>query len=270
MCTKVSTLLALIHVCQLQTILHHKSMNRYSSSGPSKATTTTLCQKCLKRGRVPKKSETSHMLINTGHFSYECTASNQDRPYVSRPSRTQPLLNPKLAPKITEAPLKSPVAATTTPAGTKTLASSPRAHLKRPRDDINEESERVPHSVRSRSASYSLDSDSVSTISTDASRSRSPPRRASRPEPEKHVRQRSSHHSPQPLVRRRARSRSSSSRSRSRSRDGQRARRPLQHTAERTRSRSPYHGPEERVQRQRSLSPYSRRLALSGAVRQGS
>lgn len=34
------------------------------------------------------------------HYSYECTASAQDRPYTSRPSRTQQLLNPKLAPKL--------------------------------------------------------------------------------------------------------------------------------------------------------------------------
>ncbi|KAK6431799.1 hypothetical protein LTR95_012032 [Oleoguttula sp. CCFEE 5521] len=44
-------------------------------------------------------------LTNTGHYSYECTASQQDRPYAARPSRTQQLLNPKLAPKLTnEAP----------------------------------------------------------------------------------------------------------------------------------------------------------------------
>jgi hypothetical protein len=62
-------------------------MNRYSAGGPSKASSTTLCQKCLKRG----------------HFSYECKASQQDRPYISRPSRTQQLANPKLAAKITNA-----------------------------------------------------------------------------------------------------------------------------------------------------------------------
>lgn len=58
---------------------HPVAMNR------SKATPSTTCQKCLKKG----------------HFSYECKASHQDRPYISRPSRTQQLLNPKLAPKIT-------------------------------------------------------------------------------------------------------------------------------------------------------------------------
>ncbi|KAL7623369.1 hypothetical protein AAE478_007050 [Parahypoxylon ruwenzoriense] len=35
------------------------------------------------------------------HYSYECKASAQERPYVSRPSRTQQLFNPKLMPKLT-------------------------------------------------------------------------------------------------------------------------------------------------------------------------
>jgi len=35
------------------------------------------------------------------HYSYECKASAQERPYVPRPSRTQQLLNPKLVPKLT-------------------------------------------------------------------------------------------------------------------------------------------------------------------------
>lgn len=35
------------------------------------------------------------------HYSYECKAVAQERPYVSRPSRTQMLLNPKLVPKLT-------------------------------------------------------------------------------------------------------------------------------------------------------------------------
>lgn len=35
------------------------------------------------------------------HYSYECKASAQDRPYVPRPSRSQQLRNPKLIPKLT-------------------------------------------------------------------------------------------------------------------------------------------------------------------------
>ncbi|KAF1345617.1 hypothetical protein EJ07DRAFT_145815, partial [Lizonia empirigonia] len=60
-------------------------MFRRPGTGPSKASPTTLCQKCLQRG----------------HYSYECKASAQERPYKSRPSRTQQLLNPQLQPKLT-------------------------------------------------------------------------------------------------------------------------------------------------------------------------
>ncbi|CAN9202889.1 unnamed protein product [Alternaria alternata] len=60
-------------------------MFRRPGAGRSKASADTLCQKCLKRG----------------HYSYECKASAQERPYKSRPSRTQQLLNPKLKPKLT-------------------------------------------------------------------------------------------------------------------------------------------------------------------------
>ena len=55
------------------------------SAAPSKATPQTLCQKCLKRG----------------HYSYECKSSAQERPYASRPSRTQQLANPEFLPKLT-------------------------------------------------------------------------------------------------------------------------------------------------------------------------
>lgn len=34
------------------------------------------------------------------HYSYECKATAQERPYISRPSRTQQLANPKLVPKL--------------------------------------------------------------------------------------------------------------------------------------------------------------------------
>ncbi|KAL1879907.1 hypothetical protein VTK73DRAFT_6719 [Phialemonium thermophilum] len=55
-------------------------------SGPLRSTPANVqCQKCLKRG----------------HYSFECKAKPQERPYVSRPSRTQQLLNPALAPRLT-------------------------------------------------------------------------------------------------------------------------------------------------------------------------
>ncbi|KAJ6142669.1 hypothetical protein N7471_002122 [Penicillium samsonianum] len=65
-------------------------MNRYRNapklggSNSNRATATTLCQKCLGRG----------------HYSFDCKASAQERPYVPRPSRTQQLLNPELMPKL--------------------------------------------------------------------------------------------------------------------------------------------------------------------------
>jgi hypothetical protein len=39
--------------------------------------------------------------LTSRHYSYECKAVVQERPYVSRPSRTQQLFNPRLVPKLT-------------------------------------------------------------------------------------------------------------------------------------------------------------------------
>lgn len=36
------------------------------------------------------------------HYSYECKATAQERPYTARPSRTQQLLNPRLLPELSE------------------------------------------------------------------------------------------------------------------------------------------------------------------------
>ncbi|KAJ4406033.1 hypothetical protein N0V91_004917 [Didymella pomorum] len=109
--------------------------------GPSKASPTTLCQKCLQRG----------------HYSYECKARAQDRPYKPRPSRTQQLLNPRLAPALTiEVP-------------------TDLVRKKGVADDIlaKKDVERKREGGRRRSES----TDSVSTISTNGrSRSRSPRR----------------------------------------------------------------------------------------------
>ncbi|KAG2010140.1 hypothetical protein CC2G_012983 [Coprinopsis cinerea AmutBmut pab1-1] len=55
--------------------------HRRSANQP-KATSSTVCQKCLERG----------------HFTYECKGA---RPYISRPSRTQQLENPRLRAKAT-------------------------------------------------------------------------------------------------------------------------------------------------------------------------
>jgi hypothetical protein len=80
-------------------------MNRYGRStigGPSKANANTLCQKCLKRDKfIVIQNLHPKLTIKPRHYSYECKAVVQERPYVSRPSRTQQLLNPKLVPKLT-------------------------------------------------------------------------------------------------------------------------------------------------------------------------
>lgn len=54
--------------------------HRHSASNP-RPTSSTVCQKCLQ----------------TGHFTYECKST---RPYVSRPSRTAQLENPRLLAKL--------------------------------------------------------------------------------------------------------------------------------------------------------------------------
>jgi len=59
-------------------------MSKYAphrQSSRPRATTSTVCQKCLK----------------TGHFIYECKF---ERPYVSRPSRTEQLENPSVLAKL--------------------------------------------------------------------------------------------------------------------------------------------------------------------------
>ncbi|TFK52574.1 hypothetical protein OE88DRAFT_1657912 [Heliocybe sulcata] len=58
--------------------------HRKSYSNPT-ATSSTICQKCL----------------GTGHFTYQCKATA--RPYLSRPSRTQQLENPRSLAKLKEA-----------------------------------------------------------------------------------------------------------------------------------------------------------------------
>jgi len=120
--------------------------------GPSKGTPANVqCQKCLKRG----------------HYSYECKASSQERPYVSRPSRSQQLRNPKLVPKLTEA----------TPNATeqkKGTADQEIARLEAERarkSELEDSDEEGDRSVMRRPRSRSASSESVSTISTRASRS---------------------------------------------------------------------------------------------------
>lgn len=294
-----------------------------SYGGRSKATPSTTCQKCLKKG----------------HYSYECKASAQERPYLSRPSRTQQLLNPKLKPQLTsDVPndlLRKKGVADETLA--KKADERGRKHS-RDDDDMTSRPRKRSRSV----SSYS--STSVSTISTNRSptRSPSPPRREAskrarrspagderkrrrrsvsssagsysdrddRPRAkERNTRRRRSSFSPGERGRPRSRSfisnhndmSRSKSRRRSPSRDfersispyGQRSRIPRLSPGRRPRSRSPRRravppsrepngalnrphrpppdtaGPPPPRARERSLSPYSKRLALTQAMNMG-
>ncbi|KAL5623096.1 hypothetical protein FOBRF1_002346 [Fusarium oxysporum] len=121
--------------------------------GPSRSTPSSVqCQKCLKRG----------------HYSYECKATAQERPYVSRPSRSQQFRNPKLVPKLTNETL-NPLEKK------KGVADEELAKLEAERAREREREQRddgliEPNIKRHRSVS----SHSVSTISTTAPRSPSP------------------------------------------------------------------------------------------------
>ncbi|OTB09221.1 hypothetical protein M426DRAFT_316511 [Hypoxylon sp. CI-4A] len=121
--------------------------------GPPKSTPANVqCQKCLKKG----------------HYSYECKASAQDRPYVSRPSRTQQLFNPKLAPKLAS---DTPNALEKQKGVADEELAKREAERARKRE-LEEDNSGDESPKRVRSASY----DSVSSIST--RRSVSPPPRA--------------------------------------------------------------------------------------------
>ncbi|KAH9228911.1 hypothetical protein K456DRAFT_781833 [Colletotrichum gloeosporioides 23] len=131
--------------------------------GPRQQTPANVqCQKCLKRG----------------HYSYECKESAAARPYVSRPSRTQQLRNPKLVPKLTndvpdDAQRKKGVA-------DEELAKKEAERArKRELEERDEELIRQTEAKRQRSESV----DSVSTISTNRSASPPPKRRSPSPAP---------------------------------------------------------------------------------------
>ncbi|KAI0896620.1 zinc knuckle-domain-containing protein [Annulohypoxylon nitens] len=122
--------------------------------GPPKSTPASVqCQKCLKRG----------------HYSYECKASSQDRPYVSRPSRTQQLFNPKLVPKLAS---DEPSALQQKQKGVADEELAKREAERAKKRELEDDGSENESPKRRRSASY----DSVSSIST--RRSASPPPRA--------------------------------------------------------------------------------------------
>ncbi|GBF66962.1 hypothetical protein TMEN_9685 [Trichophyton mentagrophytes] len=141
-----------------------EEMNRYRNipgrAAPSKATPTTVCQKCLKKD------------------SYECTTQLQERPYGARPSRTQQLSNPRLRPQLsTEVPNDL--------LRTKGVADEQLRRAKEKRARLNpsrspdRESDYGDAAPGSRKRARSVSSfSSVSTISTNRSPSPPPPRRA--------------------------------------------------------------------------------------------
>ncbi|PYH41541.1 zinc finger CCHC-type containing 10 [Aspergillus saccharolyticus JOP 1030-1] len=296
-------------------------MNRYRNApglrGPSKATASTLCQKCLQRG----------------HYSYECKVTAQERPYMSRPSRTQQLQNPKLRPQLTNDAYKDALRTKEPNHETLTRHEEERGR-KRDLDQVDPLHSGTHLSKRARSAS-SHSASSVSTISTSRSHSRSPSRRqerrrsmSSRPSSrrkrrysdspsthsiasytsgERDSRSRSREWSDDRNTRRRRRASSPEERGRPRnlSPDGGRRDRSRSHSADRSRmaknrrsvtpplaTRSDYQDPNHRKaqsrpdpvgsgggrgpgqqlpppRRERSLSPYSKRIALTQAMNFG-
>ncbi|KAL3249512.1 hypothetical protein ABHI18_011557, partial [Aspergillus niger] len=116
------------------------------------------------------------LTVPARHYSYECTVTAQERPYMSRPSRTQQLLNPKLRPQLSaDVPSDS---SCTKGLATEILAKREEERgRKREHDEADPLDSRTQTSKRARSAS-SHSVSSVSTISTSRSHSRSPSRHA--------------------------------------------------------------------------------------------
>ncbi|KAH9892331.1 hypothetical protein F4778DRAFT_316543 [Xylariomycetidae sp. FL2044] len=285
--------------------------------GPTKSTPANVqCQKCLKRG----------------HYSYECKASAQERPYVSRPSRTEQLLNPKLLPKLTSE-MPDALEKKKGVADEELAKREAERARKRQLERDDEYSDHEPQK-RPRSASYN----SVSSISTRGSPPRRNARKLSRspsaaergrysPSPARHDARRQSydsesdrhgspsaprrfiddepHHSfqrggssparePSPIHSRYSARRQSPDHKTTYSRSGRDSRSPSRspspENTRRFRSRSPNRyggrgrspprhgrnragqsrgGPPRREGRERSLSPFSKRLALTQAMNLG-
>ncbi|KAK4241337.1 hypothetical protein C8A03DRAFT_41278 [Achaetomium macrosporum] len=124
----------------------------------------------------------SSLTIAERHYSYECKAAPQERPYVGRPSRTQQLFNPKLLPKLSS---ETPNALQEKKGiADEELAKREAERARKRQREADEEAASTdsPPLRRHRSPSY----DSVSSISTTRSpspaprRSPSPPRRERR------------------------------------------------------------------------------------------
>ncbi|KAJ9642470.1 hypothetical protein H2199_004851 [Coniosporium tulheliwenetii] len=114
--------------------------------------------------------------------SYECKASAQERPYASRPSRTQQLFNPKLVPKLTSDVPNDLLQKK----GVADQLLAKNAEERGRKRALDNDDTTAPPRKRTRSVS-SYSSSSVSTISTNLSRSpspkRAPPRDGARASP---------------------------------------------------------------------------------------
>ncbi|KAF5617754.1 hypothetical protein F25303_13189 [Fusarium sp. NRRL 25303] len=103
--------------------------------------------------------------VTERHYSYECKATAQERPYVSRPSRSQQFRNPKLVPKLTNETL-NPLEQK------KGVADEELAKLEASRAREREREQRDERLIEPNVKRHgSVSSRSVSTISTGASRS---------------------------------------------------------------------------------------------------
>ncbi|KAF5385700.1 hypothetical protein D9757_005453 [Collybiopsis confluens] len=130
----------------------------YRSRNAPRAISSTVCQKCL----------------GTGHYTYECKGS---RPYISRPSRTQQMENPKVLAKLKDSgkPSVEVPEEFKKPSGTANrileAKEKERAGKKRSRDSDSSSSDSDSDSDSSSSSSSESDSNSNSGSSSGASSS---------------------------------------------------------------------------------------------------
>ncbi|TLD18902.1 hypothetical protein E2P81_ATG01630 [Venturia nashicola] len=306
----------------------------YRPPTTSRASATTKCQKCLKLDMFSpahiKNIKIHEANFLSRHYSYECKAKPDERPYQARPSRTAQLKNPKLAPKL-NSDVPNDLLRKKGTADEILASKAVERGRKRSRSVESQKGK------SRRGASRSMSTSSVSTISTAASRSASAPARRRRPlggkeadgdsymtsqsfheAPRKRPRRSvststnssfASHHSDR-NTRRRRKSKSPAARGRRRSRSSRRdarsrSRSVMQHTARRSFEGRPHAARDEpRRQdeplnrnsnmmrngnmnengggggggfgstsrpappRERSMSPYSKRLALTQSMNQ--
>ncbi|KAI5809666.1 zinc knuckle-domain-containing protein [Peziza echinospora] len=223
-------------------------MNRHrggwSSSASSKASPSTVCQKCLKKG----------------HYSYECKVSQVERPYTSRPSRTQQLFDPAVRQKLTMA-VPPEEERKNDPTRKQGVADEILAKKERERSSTNKrrrDSRSVSPARRRRRSPSASSVSSFSSVSS--ARSPSPPRRpvsrkSRSPSPDRRVRRRY-RDSPSPVRGRGIKDEEPAQKARARSRSSAHSRR----------SPLPENHKQPPPRRERSLSPFSRRIALTKSM----